>query len=172
MLWRPVERTVEARMGEWEVCPRSPKGSAEEVLSVKKAKTPPPPSPPTLVTPLLREQFDDMLLFSSPPTDSEVLEFLRKYDLKPSDGTKVYQQMMAFQAQSGDQPIPVVAEAPGALEAVPAHASSVAMIQQILNETPKPADDAVSAADVDVVEEEPSKSDDDQVGEQRGCTIC
>ena len=33
-----------------------------------------------------REQYDDMLKFSSPPTDAEILGFLRKYDLSTTSG--------------------------------------------------------------------------------------
>ena len=60
-------------------------GDASNVKKQKMSPSPPASSPPPmLVTPLLRQQFDDMLLFSSPPTDTEVLNFLRKYDSSAS----------------------------------------------------------------------------------------
>jgi hypothetical protein len=65
-----------------------------------KAATPSPPIPDAVLpvpTPLVREQYDDMLEFSTPPTDAEVLAFLRKYDLKPSEATDVHNSMEAYQ---------------------------------------------------------------------------
>ena len=66
---------------------------------VKKARTSPPPVDPPVaaVSSLWREQYDDMLKFSTPPTDAEVLGFLRKYDLKPSEATDLYKSMKSYQ---------------------------------------------------------------------------
>ena len=65
----------------------------------KRAKTSPPPptavSPP--LSPMRREQYDDMLKFSAPPTDGELLAFLRKYDLRPSEATDLYKSMQSYQ---------------------------------------------------------------------------
>ena len=44
-----------------------------------------------------REQYDDMLKFSSPPTDAEILGFLRKYDLRPSEATDLYKSLQSYQ---------------------------------------------------------------------------
>ena len=38
-----------------------------------------------------------MLEFSTPPTDAQVLAFLRKYDLRPSEATDVYKTMVSQQ---------------------------------------------------------------------------
>ena len=72
----------------------------------KKARTegPPSPAPPlpeavaAAPAPLAREQYADMLEFSTPATDAEILAFLRKYDLKPSEATELYKDMMCYQA--------------------------------------------------------------------------
>jgi len=55
------------------------------------------------------EQFDDLLRFSTPPTDTEMLAFLRKYDLRPSEATSVYAEMLSYHAaaQTERPPIPV-----------------------------------------------------------------
>jgi hypothetical protein len=47
-------------------------------------------------TPLMREQYEEILEFSTPPTDAQVLAFLRKYDLRPSEATDVYKNMEAY----------------------------------------------------------------------------
>ena len=64
----------------------------------KRARTSPPPpaaASPAL-PPMRREQYNDMLKFSAPPTDGELLAFLRKYDLRPSEATDLYKSMMAL----------------------------------------------------------------------------
>ena len=42
-----------------------------------------------------REQYEDILTFSTPPTDAETLAFLRKYDLKPSEAIRLYKTIMS-----------------------------------------------------------------------------
>ena len=88
----------------------------------KKARTegPPSPAPPlpeavaAAPAPLAREQYADMLEFSTPATDAEILAFLRKYDLKPSEATELYKDMMCYQALPvaagalADEPVVVV----------------------------------------------------------------
>ena len=78
--------------------------------SKKKAKitTPPPPPETDAVvlpasTPLMREQYEDILEFSTPPTDTQVLAFLRKYDLRPSEATDVYKNMESY-FKAADKP--------------------------------------------------------------------
>ena len=74
------------------VCPNSKK-------KARMTTPPPPPETDTVVlpvsTPLMREQYEDILEFSTPPTDAQVLAFLRKYDLRPSEATDVYKNMEA-----------------------------------------------------------------------------
>ena len=63
----------------------------------KRAKTFSPSGaalPP--MSPMRCEQYDEMLKFSSPPTDAEILAFLRKYDLRPSEATDLYKSMLAL----------------------------------------------------------------------------
>lgn len=64
----------------------------------KRAKTFSPSGaalPP--MSPMRCEQYDEMLKFSSPPTDAEILAFLRKYDLRPSEATDLYKSMQSYQ---------------------------------------------------------------------------
>ena len=67
---------------------------------VKRART--SSSPPVVVVPsppppMRCEQYDDMLKFTAPPTDAELLAFLRKYDLRPSEATDLYNSMRSYQ---------------------------------------------------------------------------
>jgi hypothetical protein len=65
----------------------------------KRARTSPPPpaaASPAL-PPMRREQYEDMLKFSAPPTDGELLAFLRKHDLRPSEATDLYKSMQSYQ---------------------------------------------------------------------------
>ena len=43
-----------------------------------------------------REQYEYIVKFSTPPTDAETLAFLRKYDLKPSEATRLYKTIMSL----------------------------------------------------------------------------
>jgi hypothetical protein len=70
----------------------------------KRARTSPPPpaaASPAL-PPMRREQYDDMLKFSTPPTDGELLAFLRKHDLRPSEATDLYKSMQSYQKALND----------------------------------------------------------------------